>query len=338
MARNPFTTGFSAGLGVLFAILLFPFILIGGCLLTVGSCGAAAVKSLPKANVSASAPSPERPTPVVESNTSVDGPEAMPALKSPKYSSAFKHEIVNFDARGSLRRMTVFVEKPTKADIAQHIQTIRDLNKTATHIYIDYYDDRRAAVVSSKGRDTPEWIDPFLVAVYGFNQTTGYNSLAFRHEKSIPDLPKGGPIEGEAGKLLQISKNLASIEQDEKFSETAKIKHLVVDGRELTSAEIDRLNNAFSTNEELEEIKKEWNKGGSESTTTKNQKQAEAARDTNYRTWTSADGKFTTEAKLLSYANGTITIETSEKKKKSVPLKKLSKADQDFVAKWRRQH
>lgn len=55
------------------------------------------------------------------------------------------------------------------------------------------------------------------------------------------------------------------------------------------------------------------------------------------RTWTSADGKYITEAKLLSYANGTITIQSRDGKKIKIALDKLSKADQDIVNAWRKQ-
>lgn len=63
-----------------------------------------------------------------------------------------------------------------------------------------------------------------------------------------------------------------------------------------------------------------------------------AAEDAKYHKWSSASGTFTTEAKLLTYANGKITIQTREGKKVDVTLEKLSKEDQDFVAQWRRSH
>lgn len=66
-------------------------------------------------------------------------------------------------------------------------------------------------------------------------------------------------------------------------------------------------------------------------------KKAKAEDEAKYRTWTSASGSFTTNAKLLSYASGTVTIQTRASKKISVSLDKLSQADQDFVAKWRKQ-
>jgi hypothetical protein len=71
--------------------------------------------------------------------------------------------------------------------------------------------------------------------------------------------------------------------------------------------------------------------------TTNGAKEKAKAEEAQYRIWISADGKFTTEAKVMSYANGNVNLETREDKKKiKVPLEKLSKADQDFVAKWRK--
>ncbi len=61
-----------------------------------------------------------------------------------------------------------------------------------------------------------------------------------------------------------------------------------------------------------------------------------AEEDAKFRTWTSASGKYTQEAKIISYANGTITIESRQGKRVKVPLEKLSQADKDFVEKWRK--
>ena len=67
-----------------------------------------------------------------------------------------------------------------------------------------------------------------------------------------------------------------------------------------------------------------------------NAEKAKAEEDAKYRVWTSANGKHTSEAQLLSYGSGVITVETRDHKKLKVPLEKLSKEDQEFIAKWRK--
>lgn len=66
--------------------------------------------------------------------------------------------------------------------------------------------------------------------------------------------------------------------------------------------------------------------------------QIHAELEAQYRTWTSANGKFTTNARVVSYANGTITIETREGKKTKVPLDKLCDEDKKYIDKWRKAH
>jgi hypothetical protein len=72
------------------------------------------------------------------------------------------------------------------------------------------------------------------------------------------------------------------------------------------------------------------------------EREAEEARlkaeeDAKYRIWTSTNGKKSPEAKILSYSNGVVTIETRAGKKAKVPLDKLSDADKEYIAKWRKE-
>ena len=55
-----------------------------------------------------------------------------------------------------------------------------------------------------------------------------------------------------------------------------------------------------------------------------------------FRFWTSANGKFTVEAIPVDEKDGIITIERRNGERKSIPLNKLSEADREFVAEWRR--
>jgi hypothetical protein len=54
-----------------------------------------------------------------------------------------------------------------------------------------------------------------------------------------------------------------------------------------------------------------------------------------FRTWTSASGKYTREAKIISYANGIVTLENRAAKRIKLDVTKLSEADREFVDKWR---
>jgi hypothetical protein len=314
MARNSFTTGFGAGLGVLFAILLFPFLLVGGCLLTVGSCGVAAIKSLPSGDVrpviTASPAEPTKPEVMI-----ADAPRS-------QFSPDFNYELVSEHTHypksfpGGVYRATIFVTHPTKADLAMHAQAVYDSYRSWDHIEVAYFDDKRAAIaarVTAHGFGDapdgliPEWTFSHEAASYLYNRASAHTELLFRHEKSIADLPQGGSIEGDAALLLKSSENMASIEEERASDQKTQGKHLVeIDGKAADDA--------------------------------KQPQEVPAAANSAYRTWTSANGKFTTDAKLLSYANGTINIETRDSKKINVPLEKLSKTDQDFVTEWRRKH
>jgi S1-C subfamily serine protease len=50
-----------------------------------------------------------------------------------------------------------------------------------------------------------------------------------------------------------------------------------------------------------------------------------------YRMWTSRNGKFSIEARLVKAANGEVTLLSSDGRKITVPVEKLSDADQEFV-------
>lgn len=56
-----------------------------------------------------------------------------------------------------------------------------------------------------------------------------------------------------------------------------------------------------------------------------------------FRTWTSSNAKFSTEAKIVSYASGTVTLENREGKRVKVPQDELSQADQEYIGQWRRE-
>lgn len=52
------------------------------------------------------------------------------------------------------------------------------------------------------------------------------------------------------------------------------------------------------------------------------------------RTWSSVDGKFTTQAKMTSLAEGTVALTKTDGKQASVSLDKLSQADREFATNW----
>jgi hypothetical protein len=59
--------------------------------------------------------------------------------------------------------------------------------------------------------------------------------------------------------------------------------------------------------------------------------------DAKFRTWTSASGKHTTEAKIISYANGVVTLENRAAKRIKLEATKLSESDREFIDQWRRE-
>ncbi len=59
-----------------------------------------------------------------------------------------------------------------------------------------------------------------------------------------------------------------------------------------------------------------------------------SAEDAKFRTWTSASGKFSIEAAIVSSANGVVTLKNRQGKQITVDLKKLSDADRVFIANW----
>jgi hypothetical protein len=62
-----------------------------------------------------------------------------------------------------------------------------------------------------------------------------------------------------------------------------------------------------------------------------------AEQEAEFRTWTAKGSGKTIEAKRISYAAGTVTLESREGKRSKVPLDKLSDEVQQFVAKWRKE-
>lgn len=63
--------------------------------------------------------------------------------------------------------------------------------------------------------------------------------------------------------------------------------------------------------------------------------QAEVEESELWRTWTTANGKFTVEAKLLSIANGKVKLEKRNGTTVDVKLDVLSLEDQDFIDEWK---
>jgi hypothetical protein len=61
-----------------------------------------------------------------------------------------------------------------------------------------------------------------------------------------------------------------------------------------------------------------------------------AIENAKFRIWTSADANFSTEAKIISYGNGIVTLEKRDGKKIRVRLEKLSESDRTFINSWRR--
>lgn len=57
--------------------------------------------------------------------------------------------------------------------------------------------------------------------------------------------------------------------------------------------------------------------------------------DDSFRTWTSAKGQFSLDAKLVSFANGKVTLERRDGKEVKVEIERLSESDKDFVERWR---
>jgi hypothetical protein len=69
-------------------------------------------------------------------------------------------------------------------------------------------------------------------------------------------------------------------------------------------------------------------------------KQAELQRlasleESKFRTWTSRKGGHATEAKIISFANGNVTMENRDGKKIKVPVDKLSEEDGRYIEEWR---
>jgi hypothetical protein len=59
---------------------------------------------------------------------------------------------------------------------------------------------------------------------------------------------------------------------------------------------------------------------------------AQARPDAEWRTWTDASGKHQTEARLKVATAGSVTIVRRDNKEVTIPIEKLSKSDQDWLA------
>ncbi len=59
-----------------------------------------------------------------------------------------------------------------------------------------------------------------------------------------------------------------------------------------------------------------------------------AVPETNPRKWSSADGKYSTRATLIDYADGHVQLKQADGKQIKVPYERLSRADQQYVDRW----
>jgi hypothetical protein len=159
-------------------------------------------------------------------------------------------------------------------------------------------------------------------SLYFVGEAKSYTTVAGRDSFAIPLIPLAALSEDEAvKKAIAAEKDRRATEEEERRTH----KYRVADGRDLTADEISA------------EIDKKKAKAKEDEAKAKLEV-ARAVEEAKFRTWTSVNGSFTTKAKLISYSNGVITIETHEGKKIKVPLEKLSKADNAFVTKWRKEH
>ena len=185
-----FKTGFGAMLGVLFAILLFPFIIIGGCLLTVGSCGIAAVSTLPKSE-SSSAPTP---SPVSE-------PKLSDTVRDPD----FEYELIkstNGDKDGGHQYYPLYyVEKPTKTSLAKLAQMIKAEQAAANDFILAEFYDNKACTGEQAGRYLHDYSQHNIRGNHGSPKT---DILVFRQNVSMGDTT----ISGEAAEWLKSSTTL----------------------------------------------------------------------------------------------------------------------------------
>jgi hypothetical protein len=226
-------------------------------------------------------------------------------------------------ANNTICRLTVFCWQPNGTDIAKHILSVKSQYPTS-YIQIDYYDDRSAAVASrvvpggfgdNADKLIPDWTYKHLVADYWHNESTNRSQLLFRR-----DVPDGEPSDDSEVTSLVSKKNTPSG----------------------TMADLDDEEEAGPTTDESDWIKKREDERRAKAVADRQRQEAEKARlkaeeDAKFRIWTASNGTKSPEARIVSYANGIITIEKRDGKKAKVPLDKLSEPDKEYVAKWRKE-
>jgi hypothetical protein len=310
-----------AGLLVGFPGVLF-FAIVGlGFFAVILGFGAAANQAMKEAERRA-----KQPSPIVEEEVEVA--EATEQIEPAGFETVGSHIHGPNDA---FCRLTVFYAKPNGTDIAKHVLWIRSQHPTSSIIDIGYYDNRDAAVASravpggfgdNPDKLIPEWTFKHEAADYTFNKSMNTNQLLFRR-----DVPDGEPSDDSEIISLLSKKNTPSG----------------------TMADIDDEDESSNTTYNIEESAPPTVSAGYTDELLKQQeadraaeREAEKARlkaeeDAKYRIWTSTNGKNSPEAKILSYSNGVITIETRAGKKAKVPLEKLSEGDKEYIAKWRKE-
>lgn len=304
--RNSFLSGFGAALGCLVAIVVF---FVGGCLLTFGSCAAVvgtAVSSIPK-HTELVTTSPTNTQPEVSQSPT-------PSHREELYSPTFKFETISlWDNGPTTHRETIYVERPTKVDIARHALSVKGDGDRWMQIH--YYNDRSAAPRLQIGSAAyyPDESYKFLLAIYIFNPHTHFEQLSFGEE-----VPTGDAVTGEAGELVRMSHTLPKpddVEDAQTDSSSTKTPTYEVE--------------PIQSIKELDE----------QARRDVDAKHAELAKneEAKYRTWTSAKGTFSTEAKIVSIGNGIVTLLKRDGKSIKVPQELLSDADREFIAKWRRE-
>jgi hypothetical protein len=107
-------------------------------------------------------------------------------------------------------------------------------------------------------------------------------------------------------------------------------------------ADVDDEDETTQTTDEIDRVKKREDERLAKEEADRLQQEAEAAKlkaeeDATFRIWTSVNGKKSPEAKIASYGNGIVTLESRNGKRTKVPVEKLIQADKDFIAKWRKE-
>jgi hypothetical protein len=202
-----------------------------------------------------------------------------------------------------------YAKDATRSEITLHALELRRRmeSKPKRFILAEYFDNE-----AGKGTQVAR----FLHDYHTTTPTMDHNLLAFRD-----DVPIGEALSGEAAQLIADS---VPLQTEEPSSDELEFP----DPR--TLADEDDL------------IKKREDEQRAQEEAERQQREAEEARlkaeeDAKFRVWTSTNGKKSPEAKIMSYSNGVVTIETRAGKKAKVPLDKLSDADKEYIAKWRKE-